>query len=201
MEFAGRKRKSLHGLSIQGPHPNGIPCRINENHLTWFVIRFTAKLQKQNKAGGWTYLIVPASQTRKLKPGKKTFRVKGRLDSFIFEKTSLLALGNGDFFLPVNAIMRKGIGKKAGDKIDVVMELDERKPRLSRQLLQCLKEDPEASKFFTTLSPYMQSFYSAWIESAKTIPTKTRRLATVVNSLAQRHNYPEMMKAYKNTIL
>ena len=97
--------------------------------------------------------------------------------------------------------MRKATGKKAGDKIDVVMELDERRPRLSRQLLQCLKEDPMASKFFTTLSPYMQSFYSAWIESAKTIPTKTRRLATVVNSLAQRHNYPEMMKAYKNTIL
>lgn len=165
------------------------------------MIRFSAKLQKQNKSGGWTYLIVPASQTRKLKPGKKTFRVKGRLDSFVFEKTSLLAMGNGDFFLPFNAALRKGTGKKAGEIVEVVMELDERKPRLSRQLLQCLKEDTEASQFFNTLTPYMQSFYSAWIESAKTTSTKTRRLATMMNSLAQKQSYPEMMKAYKNTIL
>lgn len=165
------------------------------------VIRFTTKLQKQNKPGGWTYLIVPAAQVKKLKPGKKAFRVKGSLDAFNFEKTSLLSMGNGDFFLPVNAAMRKGTGKKAGDKVAVVMELDESKPKLSRDLLQCLKEDPEASEFFKTRTPYMQYFYSNWIESAKSAQTKTRRLVAVVNSLAKKQNYMEMMEAYKNTIL
>jgi hypothetical protein len=164
------------------------------------VIRFTTKLQKQNKPGGWTYLIVPAAQAKKLKPGKKAFRVKGSLDAFAFEKTSLLSMGNGDFFLPVNAAMRKGTGKKAGDKIMVAMEIDASKPKLSRDLLQCLKEDPEASEFFKTLSPYMQYFYSTWIESAKSVQTKTRRLVAVVNSLAKKQNYMELMETYKNIL-
>lgn len=165
------------------------------------MIQFTTKLQKQNKPGGWTYLIVPATQVKKLKAVKKSFRVKGTLDAFAFEKTSLLAMGTGDFFLPVNAAMRRGTGKKAGDKIVVAMQVDESKPKLSRDLLQCLKEDPEASKFFKTLSPYMQYFYSTWIEGAKSSHTKTRRLVAVVNSLAQKLNYQEMMEVYKNTIL
>lgn len=165
------------------------------------MIRFTTKLQKQNKPGGWTYLIVPAAQAKKLKPSKKTFRVKGSLDAFAFEKTSLLSMGNGDFFLPVNAAMRKGTGKKAGDKIMAAMQVDESKPKLSRDLLQCLKEDPEASVFFKTLSPYMQYLYSTWIESAKSAKTKTRRLVAVVNSLAKKQNYLELMETYKNTIL
>ncbi|MBX2895081.1 MAG: DUF1905 domain-containing protein [Cyclobacteriaceae bacterium] len=167
------------------------------------MIRFTAKLQKQTKPGGWTYVVVPAAQAKKLKAVKKSFRVKGTLDAFAFafEKTSLLAMGTGDFFLPVNAAMRKGTGKNAGDKIVVAMEVDESKPKLSRDLLQCLKEEPEASKFFKTLSPYMQYFYSNWIESAKSSHTKTRRLVAVVNSLAQKLNYQEMMEVYKNTIL
>ncbi len=97
--------------------------------------------------------------------------------------------------------MRKATGKSAGDKIMVSMELDESKPKLSHDLLQCLKEEPEASKFFKTLSPYMQYFYSNWIESAKSSHTKTRRLVALVNSLAQKLNYQEMLEAYKNTIL
>ncbi|MCW5910357.1 MAG: DUF1905 domain-containing protein [Cyclobacteriaceae bacterium] len=165
------------------------------------MIRFTAKLQKQNKPGGWTYLIVAASHAKKLKSGKKSFRVRGTLDDLAFEKTSLLSLGNGDFFLPFNAAMRKGTGKKAGDKVAVAMKIDERKPRLSRDLLQCLEEDPEASGFFKTLTPYMQHFYSTWIESAKSPQTKTRRLVAVVNALAQKQSYHKMMEAYKNTIL
>jgi hypothetical protein len=165
------------------------------------VIRFTAKLQKQNKPGGWTYLVVPAAQAKKLKAVKKSFRVKGTLDAFAFEKTSLLAMGTGDFFLPVNAAIRKGIGKSAGNKVLVAIELDEGKLKLSRDLVQCLKEDPEASKFFDTLSPYMQYFYSNWIESAKSSHTKTRRLVAVVNALAQKLNYQELMEVYKNTIL
>lgn len=165
------------------------------------MIRFSAKLKKQNKPGGWTYLIVAASHIRKLKPAAKIFRVKGTFDGFSFKRTTLLSLGNGSYLLPFNAAMRKGTGKKAGDKVDVAMELDQSKPRLSRNLLQCLKEDPEAQQFFNSLTPFFQHLYSSWIESAKTPQTKTRRLVTVVKSLAQKLGYHEVMKAYKNTIL
>jgi hypothetical protein len=165
------------------------------------VITFKAKLEKQNKLGGWTYLIVPAAHIKKLQPQKRAFRVKGAVDDFTFKRVSLLSMGNGSYLLPFNAGMRKGTGKKFGDKVTVAMELDESKPKLSRDLLQCLKEDVEAQSFFNTLSPFFQSFYSSWIESAKTPETKTRRLVALVTTLAQKQGYHEMMKAYKNTIL
>jgi hypothetical protein len=165
------------------------------------VIRFSAKLKKQNKPGGWTYLIVSAALIHKLKPGKKSFRVKGTFNQFRYTRVTLLSLGNGSYLLPFNASMRKGTGKKEGDKVAVVMALDQSKPKLSPDLLQCLKEDTVAMGYFKTLTPFFQRLYSSWIESAKTSQTKTRRLVALVNSLSQKQGYQEVMKAYKNTIL
>ncbi|HMR56994.1 MAG TPA: YdeI/OmpD-associated family protein [Cyclobacteriaceae bacterium] len=165
------------------------------------MIRFSAKLKKQNKPGGWTYLIVSAALIHKLKPGKKSFRVKGTFNQFRYTRVTLLSLGNGSYLLPFNASMRKGTGKKEGDKVAVVMALDQSKPKLSPDLLQCLKEDTVAMGYFKTLTPFFQRLYSSWIESAKTSQTKTRRLVALVNSLSQKQGYQEVMKAYKNTIL
>ena len=165
------------------------------------MIRFSAKLKKQNKPGGWTYLIVSAALIHKLKPGKKSFRVKGTFNQFRYTRVTLLSLGNGSYLLPFNASMRKGTGKKEGDKVAVVMALDQSKPKLSPDLLQCLKEDTVAMGYFKTLTPFFQRLYSSWIESAKTSQTKTRRLVALVNSRSQKQGYQEVMKAYKNTIL
>ncbi len=165
------------------------------------MIRFSAKLKKQNKPGGWTYLIVSAALIHKLKPGKKSFRVKGTFNQLPFKRVTLLSLGNGSYLLPFNASMRKGTGKKEGDKVAVVMALDQSKPKLSPDLLQCLKEDTVAMGYFKTLTPFFQRLYSSWIESAKTSQTKTRRLVALVYSLSQKQGYQEVMKAYKNTIL
>ena len=165
------------------------------------MIRFSAKLKKQNKPGGWTYLIVSAALIHKLKPGKKSFRVKGTFNQFRYTRVTLLSLGNGSYLLPFNASMRKGTGKKEGDKVAVVMALDQSKPKLSPDLLQCLKEDTVAMGYFKTFTPFFQRLYSSWIESAKTSQTKTRRLVALVNSLSQKQGYQEVMKAYKNTIL
>lgn len=165
------------------------------------MIRFTAKLEKQNKPGGWTYLIVTPSHIKKLNPGKKVFRVKGTLDEFAFTRVSLLSFGNGSYLFPFNAAMRKATGKLAGSKVHVALEVDESKPNLSRALLQCLKEDPEAYQFFKTLTPFFQHLYSSWIESAKTPQTKTRRIVAVVTALARKQDYHQVMETYRNAIL
>ncbi len=43
---------------------------------------------------------------------KQSFRVKGLLDNHPIAQTALLPAGDGAFILPINAAMRKGIGKK-----------------------------------------------------------------------------------------
>jgi hypothetical protein len=166
------------------------------------MVNFTATLQKFQKKGektGWTYLEITSAQAQKLKPGTKvSFRVKGTLDSYPIEKTSLLPMGDGQFILPFNAKLRKGTGKGAGDKIKASLELDERKLQLSGDLLACLKDEPAALAFFKKLPPSHQQYYSKWIESAKTIQTKTKRITVTVLACSRSMGYGDMMRAYRD---
>ena len=80
------------------------------------MLKFTApilKFDKQGEKTGWTYIEIFAEQAAKLKPdNKKSFRVKGKLDNFSIKGIALLPMGEGDFIMPLNAALRKGIGKK-----------------------------------------------------------------------------------------
>jgi uncharacterized protein YdeI (YjbR/CyaY-like superfamily) len=96
--------------------------------------------------------------------------------------------------------MRKGTGKTVGEKVKVSLELDERKLQLSADLMACLKDEPVAFAFFKQLPPSHQQYYSKWIEGAKTIQTKTKRITTTVMACARNMGYGEMMRAYRDGI-
>lgn len=164
------------------------------------MIEFTTTIQRFDKKGektGWQYIEISAAQAKKLKDSKVSFRVKGKLDSVAIQKTAILPMGDGHFILPVNATHRKALGKKHGDKLKIQLELDERKLPLSAVLMTCLQEDPEALKFFKSLPPSHQSYYSKWIESAKTSATKAKRIVISMNGFSKKQTYSEMMRAYK----
>lgn len=83
------------------------------------MISFKTTLQKFDQQGdktGWTYVTVTKNLAEQLNPGfKRSFRVKGTIDDHKINSVALLPVGAGDFILPVNAIMRKGIKKNKGD--------------------------------------------------------------------------------------
>jgi len=165
------------------------------------MIQFMTTLHKFDKQGektGWTYIEINSTQAKKLKPDTKvSFRVKGTLDSYKIKQIALLPMGDGKFIMPVNAAMRKGIGKKLGDRIKVSIEEDNSEFVFSQDFMDCLRDDPAAQDFFQSLSGSHQKYFSKWIDSAKTSATKTKRIIMAVTALSKKQGYPEMIRANK----
>jgi hypothetical protein len=165
------------------------------------MIKFTALLEKFGKKGektGWTYFVIRSEYTNKINPGVKTsFRVKGKLDNLPIKSVAILPMGEGDFIMPVNGAMRKGLKKQNGEKIIVQLELDKAPLKLNSDFLACLADDKKAKQFFEKLPKSHQNYYSKWIESAKTDETKAKRIAQAMNGFRMGMNYPEMIRYYK----
>jgi len=162
--------------------------------LTTMMKRF----DRQGEKTGWTYIEIPADLAQKLKPGnRKEFKVKGKLDKHAISRVSLLPMGGGGFIMPVNAAMRKAIGKRHGAMVMVQLTEDKSEFVFNSDLIQCLQDEPAAFKFFKSLPGSHQRYFSKWIDSAKTEQTKAKRIAQTVNALAKDLGYPEMLRALK----
>jgi hypothetical protein len=168
------------------------------------ALKFNARMSRFGKMGeksSWTYIEITKVQANKLKPdSKKSFRVKGSFDGYKFEKVAMLPMGDGKFIIPIKGPVRKILGKEAGAVIKVSLEFDERKPTLSPDLMKCLKDDPEALKVFKALPGSHQNYYSNWVESAKTVQTKTKRILMTLEACTKRQSFSEMMRESQGKI-
>jgi len=165
------------------------------------MIKFTTTILKfdtQGEKTGWTYINVPSGLALQLYPGnKKSFRVKGKLDAHTIEGVALIPMGEGDFIMALNAAMRKGIGKTKGAILKVELAIDKKQYQLNAALLECLEDEPGGLAYLKSLPASHQNYFSKWIESAKTEPTKTKRIAMVVNALVKKWTFPQMLHAEK----
>ncbi len=166
----------------------------NRVQFTTTILQFG----QQGEKTGWTYITVPAKIAQQLKASnKKSFRVKGKLDAHAINAVALLPMGDGNFIMPLNAGMRKSIGKRKGALIKVQLTADDKPLVISPELMECLADEPKALAAFSKMPKSFQHYYSKWIESAKTAPTKAKRIAMAVSSLEKGMNFSEMLRAAK----
>lgn len=162
------------------------------------MVKLIVKINKFEKKGdktGWTYIVIPLEASEKIFPGnKKSFRVKGKFDDYKVKQVAVLPDGNGNFIIALNAKMRKGIGKKVGDELTLMIERDMSALPVSTELLDCLTEEPEALETFKQLAPSHQRYFHNWINEAKTFETKAKRIALTVNAMLRNFSFSDMIR-------
>ncbi|MEO8583162.1 MAG: YdeI/OmpD-associated family protein [Flavitalea sp.] len=163
------------------------------------MVRFTALIKKfgdQGEKTGWTIIEIPAEIVSQLKPEhNNSFRVKGKLDKQSIEMISLLPMGGGVFIMPLNAQIRKAIGKNKGAMLNVQLSIDKRQFEISKELLECLADEPGALANFKKLPNSHQRYFSKWVTSGKSDSTRAKRIARAVNAMAKGWSYGEMLKS------
>ena len=148
-------------------------------------------LQKFEGKGGWTYALIPEIKKDKHNPFGWV-RVKGSIDGLEINKYHLMPFGDGHLFLPVKAVIRKKIKKEAGDTVHVILFKDEEPCIVPDELLDCLREEPAAIRFFELLNESEQQQYVKWIYAAKLEETKAKRIVKTMEGLLQQKKLNEL---------
>lgn len=139
-------------------------------------------LKKIPGKGGWTYADLPQVAQDKNAPFGWV-KVKGTIDGIEINKYHLMPYGEGKLFMPVKTEIRKKIKKQEGDYVHVTLYLDDEPTEVPEEMSLCLKDEPQAEKFFNSLSDNERQNYIKWIYSAKQKETKVQRIAETISRL------------------
>lgn len=134
------------------------------------------------KMNDWTYVVIKDFPTE-LKGNNGNVRVRGWIDAYELKQYHLLPMKAGGMMLPLNAAVRKKIGKGVGDRVHIILYADDSPLVISEDIMVCLMDSPKAYNFFISLSESNQKYYIDWIEAAKKVETKAERIVKAVERL------------------
>lgn len=140
------------------------------------VQKFKVKMQKM---GAWTIVITPVD-VRKVFGKKGHVRVKGTIDGFPFDDTSLMSMGTGEHCMAIRNEIRKEIRKEAGDTIEIILEEDFAELKIPSELKEAFEASTEAEKMFNAYSPSHKRNYTKYVSGSKNKETRERRAVASV---------------------
>lgn len=145
-------------------------------------MKFQALLELNGKTA--TGMRVPATVVEQLGGGKRP-PVRVTINGFTYRTT--IAVYGGEYLLGVNSDNRLATGAKAGDLLDVTIELDTapREVAVPDDFAAALDPHPEARRFFDGLSYSERRWFVLGIDDAKTAETRARRIEKAVARLRE----------------
>lgn len=130
-----------------------------------------------------TGIPVPKEVIEAFNSGKK-LKVKVTLNGFTY-RTTVAAFGDV-FMMPLSQERREAAGVKAGDTVEITLELDT-EPRVVEvpaDLAEALSAAPGAREAFDRSSYSARKEFARQVESAKAPETRARRIQKIVNQLS-----------------
>jgi len=127
---------------------------------------------------------LPDDVVERLGKGKKP-PVKATINGYTWRST--VAVMGGEYWLGVSKENRRGAGVEAGQEVDLTLELDteERVLEVPEDFSAALDAEPEARRFFDSLSYSNRRRFTWSIEDAKTPETRQRRIEKSVAQLRE----------------
>ncbi len=98
---------------------------------------------------------------------------------------SLVRMGTECHIVPILKSIREKLGKEIGDSVDVEVFLDD-EPRvveIPQDLQAALEKNPKAKEKFAALAYSHQREYVLWIDEAKKVETRQRRIEKLIITL------------------
>jgi len=145
-------------------------------------VKFRATVLQSGKTA--TGIEVPESVVEALGSGKRP-AVRVTLNGYTYRNT--IAVMNGVFMLSVSSDVRQQSGVRAGDEVDVEVELDTapREVSVPADVVAALEQEPDAKRVFDGLSYSNKLRIVLAIDGAKTAETRQRRIASSIANLRQ----------------
>ena len=142
-------------------------------------------LEKFASKGGWTY--APVGQLPfKVKTHFGNLKVCGQLDDVALAEAHLMPMGQDRRLLPVNAALRKRLGKQAGDVVHLQLFAMEEpaNPAVSlADFTECLAEVPAAQRAFAALTAPQQQALFEQVASAGDEQQQVTQVEAVIAQL------------------
>jgi hypothetical protein len=169
------------------------------------MISFEAEIERFDRMGektGWTFVAVPAAIAEQIKPGcKKSYRIKGLLDAVAVSGMALTPMGEGNFILPLKASLRKQLRKEEGARLHLQLEEDKDfKVEMPEDLELCLLEDRQYLETFLSQPKGHQNYFINWLNTAKTEPTRVKRLTQIVLAMEKKLDFGAMIRSQKKEL-
>lgn len=148
------------------------------------VFRFTAPLERMTGRFAWHFVEFP-HDVHELFGKRGEVRVKCIINGVAADR-ALMPTKSGMHIIILGADMRRQTGvRKPGDLAKVELWLDPEPDRVSipEELADTLDFLPEMKSKWDLLSPGMQRSMCYWVSSAKTTPTRAKRVAEILRRI------------------
>jgi hypothetical protein len=145
-------------------------------------MRFRTTLLLAGKTA--TGMRVPDEVVEALGAGKRP-PVRVTINGYTYRNT--IAVYGDEYLVGVSAEHRAGAGVKAGDEVDVDIELDTatREVTIPADLASALEADPAARRTFDGLSYSNRNYIVSQVEGAKSDETRQRRIVKSIEALRE----------------